>query len=289
MPGGQNWLNYLAQMYGLGGGQDPNAPSPDAQPMSMTDLSGAATGNGGFAVPPADPNVNPHGDGPPGPVSPTVAPPRPPPSPLGASVGINRPPPVGAGLLDQSGVVRMGGPQGVLNTQRPTGASAPVGAGLLDQSGVARNPAGVLTPGVSPNAPSPAAAPVASPAAPGGATAAPRAAPQGGGPAANPRFTTFQYNVPGSGGGQGGRNAPIYTALNLGGLFGGQPQGAPAQTPRPAVPGPMANQGGFAVGTPDFSNLPDDTFDTGAGPMMRKRGSSPSARAAAASLKQRYG
>jgi hypothetical protein len=100
--------------------------------------------------------------------------------------------------------------------------------------------------------PSPAAQPVSSPAAPGvlsgGATSANRGAPQGGGP--SDRFSTFQYNVPGSGnqgGGQGGRNAPIYTALNLGGLFGGggQPQGAPSQTPRPAVPGPMA-QGGMS-------------------------------------------
>ena len=44
-----------------------------------------------------------------------------------------------------------------------------------------------------------------------------------------PRFSTFQYNVPGSGGGQGGRSAPIYTALNLGG--GGPPAANPANVP----------------------------------------------------------
>jgi hypothetical protein len=117
------------------------------------------------------------------------------------------------------------------------------------------------------------------------------------------------------------RGGPQMTALNLSGLFGGMPQGNPSATPRagvpganapPRVPGPMASpttgqpmpmstadaaanfhnvRGMMFPNSPDFSNLPNDIFNqAGAGPMTRRRGSTPSAlAAAAASLKQRYG
>jgi hypothetical protein len=92
--------------------------------------------------------------------------------------------------------------------------------------------------------------------------------------AANPHFSTFQYQVPNQGltaaagpMGDPRSRAPIYTAMNLGGLFGrGQPAAAPAATPmgqgggatpygivrQSGVAGPLANPG---VGTPDFSTL----------------------------------
>jgi hypothetical protein len=95
--------------------------------------------------------------------------------------------------------------------------------------------------------------------------------------------------VPGSGGGQGGRNAPIYTALNLGGLFGGQPQGAPAQTPR--VPGPLANRSpttgqpmpmssmDVAYGLPDARGAPYP-YALGGPSDIRKMGDTPETLAA---------
>ena len=151
-------------------GGDPSQPPPGVDPVQWLHYLMAMGG-----VP--QPDANPHGDGPPGPVSaqPIMAaqtqppaPPGPPAAPLG--------PPVGAGMLDQSGIQR--GPMGVLRTQ--PGASAPVGAGLPDQSGVARV-GGVLQPGVNPNAPAPSAQPVAGPLASGGAG--------GQGATSNPRFS----------------------------------------------------------------------------------------------------
>ena len=216
-PGGQAWLQYLSQMYGI---------TPD---------QAAAMMQGG-----ASPDGNPHGDGPPGPVSPD---PR-----LGSSVGMNAQPPpmatnvqqppppsagppVGAGMLDQSGVQR--GPMGVLRTQ--PGASAPVGAGLPDQSGVTRNAAGVLTPGVAPAATAPVPGPLAS----GGAS--------GSAATSNPRFVTLDQ---GQNTDPTARNrGPQMTALNLAGLFGGRganPANVPAANAQPvsAVRGPMAKYPG---------------------------------------------
>jgi hypothetical protein len=93
-------------------------------------------------------------------------------------------------------------------------------------------------------APRPGGTPTSSPAAAATATPIPRPAPAAvpGSPAAsspnlgyyppNPRFGTFQYNVPGSG--RGGA-APIYTAMNLGGGPAAAPQGNPSATP--SIPG----------------------------------------------------
>jgi hypothetical protein len=175
-------------------------------------------------------------------------------------------------------------------------------------------------PAASANAPSAAAQPVSAvqPAAVHPAVAA--AAAQ----AANPRFSTFQYNVPGSSnqlgsGGQGGRNAPIYTAMNLGGLFGGgQPAAAPAAQPRvagplaanpsvgtpatlisptPGQPMPMSSAD-VAYGLPDARGAPYP-YKLGGPSDYRSMGDTPdvlaatrrqaAAQLAAASLKQRYG
>ena len=53
--------------------------------------------------------------------------------------------------------------------------------------------------------------------APSPGVPAPTGGRAGGGVPNNPNFSLVQYDVPGSGGGQGGRNAPIYTAGNFGG------------------------------------------------------------------------
>ena len=224
-PGSQDWLAYLSQYYGI---------SP-AQAMAMLNGGGPS------------PDVNPHGDGPQAPPAPVVAPPRPitaaqPPPPPQASAG----PPVGAGMLDQSGVARMGGPNGVLNTQPPTGASAPVGASLLDQSGVTRNPAGVLSPGApatptgtGPAAPVAAPAPVAGPLAGGGAA--------GTAATSNPRFSLIDAPNATAQNSMLSRGVPQGTALNLAGLFGGggQNPNTPASNAQPVsgvlAPGGMSN------------------------------------------------
>jgi hypothetical protein len=104
---------------------------------------------------------------------------------------------------------------------------------------VIRSPSGATaTPGAGPlpNVPAPAARPVSGPlaASPGAARAA---------PAGNDRFSTFRYENPNS----SASRAPIYTALNLAGLFGGgQPAAAanPANLPSRAaqpVNGPLAS------------------------------------------------
>ena len=241
-PDGQAWLQYLSQMYGIspqqaammmqGGGNPANMPSPNAQNVNMVDLSSAANGPAGFNPPPG------HGDGPPAPPPPVVGNP---PAPINSltqqpSAG----PPVGASLLDQSGIHRVGGPVGVLATQP---RSPPVGASLLDQSGVARNPAGVLSPGApaTPTGTGPAS-PVAAPAArvPG-----PMAGGGAGGNAAssNPRFVGIERpNADPT----ARRGSPQGTALNLAGLFG-RGQGAvnpnaPAANAQP-VSGPLAPGG----------------------------------------------
>ena len=198
-----------------------------------------------------------HGDGDNPPATPQPVPPAP---PIAASVqqppAASPGPPVGAGMLDQSGVARMGGPNGVLNTQPPTGASAPVGASLLDQSGVTRNPTGVLTPGApaTPAGTSPAS-PVAAPAArvPG-----PLASGGAAGSAAtsNPRFIGLDYR-PNASPQNSMRAGPQSTAFNLAGLFGqGQPAAAPAAPgARPQVAGPLAG-GGMVPST-----YPGDNWD----------------------------
>ena len=255
-PGGADWLQYLAQMYGI---------SPQ-QAMAMMQSGGSSLPMAASMqqdqqqqqVPPDD-----HGDRPPDTTSPRAmynlgnppAPVNPPgpgnvaPVPLSngappVAASVQQPPqqspgpPVGAGMLDQSGVQR--GPMGVLRTQ--PGASAPVGAGLLDQSGVGRNPAGVLTPGAASPASAaaaPAAPPVPGPLASGGASAV--------GATSNPRFVSIDRpNADPT----ARRGSPQMTALNLAGLFGrGQPAvnpNAPAANAQPVsaqrpVPGPLAN------------------------------------------------
>jgi hypothetical protein len=239
----QAWLQYLSQMYGItpdqaatmmqGGGSpmemNPHGdgPSPPVSPKQMYNFGNPPPING-----PGPGNVGPAA------LAPNVTPPRPiaaaqPAPPPAASAG----PPIGAGMLDQSGVARMGGPNGVLNTQPPTGASAPVGAGLLDQSGVTRNPAGVLTPGTAPTAPVAAPAPVPGPLAGGGAA--------GTGATSNPRF--IGIDAPNFSPQNSMRAGPQGTALNLAGLFGGggQNPNIPASNAQPVsgvlAPGGMSN------------------------------------------------
>jgi hypothetical protein len=317
--GGTGWLNYLASMFApsaaqaaqgsgnlplMGSMQAVGPNSANARPMYSFSNPPPANGPGPGNVGPV-PLDGGHGDGP---VN-AVANPNLNPTPSPAIADSVTMPPQPPGYLGSTGATG-GVPVGSWNQQPQPGPGylGSTGAGGGDPRGYdasvnamtgmapgAVNP-GYRPPGITPgrvNPNAPAANP--QPVIAAGPAGAPRAAPMGGGPA-NPRFTTFQYNVPGSGGGQGGRNAPIYTALNLGGLFGGgQPQGQPSQTPRPAVPGPMANGGSWA-GTPDFSSLPDDIFDQ---PDYRNMGDTPdvlaatrkkaAAIAAAASLKQRYG
>ena len=228
-PGSQDWLTYLSQYYGISpqqaammmqSGNPADIPSPNAQPMGFEGHVGAGSSNG-FPVPPG----------------PAIA----------ASVTrAGGAPPVGAGMLDQSGVARMGGPNGVLNTQPPTGASAPVGAGLPDQSGVTRNPAGVLTPGApatptgtGPAAPVAAPAPVAGPLAGGGAA--------GTAATSNPRFSLIDAPNATAQNSMLSRGVPQGTALNLAGLFGGQGvnPNVPAANAQPVsgvlAPGGMSN------------------------------------------------
>jgi hypothetical protein len=242
-PDSQAWLQYLSQMYGITPDQAATMMQGGGSPMEM----------------------NPHGDGPPGPTSPRAMynfgnpPPANGPGPgnvapvnlnaanVGQPPAASAGPPVGAGMLDQSGVQR--GPMGVLRTQ--PGASAPVGAGLPDQSGILRNPAGVLSPGspATPTGTGPAS-PVAAPASVPGPLAGGGAS--GSAATSNPRFVNLNYrpNADAAGGAQGRGGAPQMTALNLAGLFGrGQPAvnpNAPAANAQPVsaqrtVPGPLAN------------------------------------------------
>jgi hypothetical protein len=209
--GSSSWLNYLASMFG--------PSSAQASPLH--------------------PNLD-------NPLSPPAAPPS---GPGGSSVtmGPNQPPGLDQPTMDAARAALAAPGQG--------GPPAPAG-------GPSWFPGGSNTPmpwngptatppprPVNANAPSPAAQTVSSPAAPGvlsgGATSANRGAPMGAGPGASNRFGTVQYQTPNS----IGNRAPIYTTGNLNLFGGGQPagqgtpQGAPSQTPRPAVPGPMAAGG----------------------------------------------
>jgi hypothetical protein len=251
--GSSSWLDYLASMF--------NPVSSAQASVLHPDLNNSQAVQQPLGPPPSNDSV-------------TMAPPGQ--GALAQARGVANPP-----FPDQSA-------QGSILPQARGMAVPPDTSSLLPQArGVAVQP-GPMAPGNS------ILQPGADRGVVPGATAAPRAAPMGGG---NPNFGTVQYQNPNS----IGNRAPIYTTGNLGGLFGGMfnrgaapgagaPQGTPAQTPRPTVPGPMAaSQGGNWAGTPDFSNLDDDIFDQpGAGPTMRRRGSSPGA-LAAASLKQRYG
>jgi hypothetical protein len=78
-----------------------------------------------------------------------------------------------------------------------------------------------------------------------------------GGAPANPRFGTVQYQTPNS----VGNRAPIYTAMNLGGLFGGGQPAAPAAAPR--VPGPMA--GGPPISPTTGKPMPTSSMDVAYG------------------------
>jgi hypothetical protein len=256
-PDGQAWLQYLSSMFGIttdqaatmmqGGANPADMPSPNATPMEA-DTDDHGTGDNPpvtpFAVPPKPPMTNfgnpapvtGPGPGNVGPVNLNAANVGQPPA---ASAG----PPVGAGMLDQSGVHRVGGPNGVLATQP---RSPPVGASLLDQSGVTRNPAGVLSPGApatpaGTSAPAAPAARVPGPLASGGAA--------GSAATSNPRFIGLDYR-PNASPQNSMRAGPQATALNLAGLFGqGQPAvnpNAPAANAQPVaaqrtVPGPLAS------------------------------------------------
>jgi hypothetical protein len=172
--------------------------------------------------------------------------------------------------------------QPLLPQARGVGGAPYTGPSVLPQARGVANP---NFPGSPSAPPAPTSSTSAAPA--GSSSATPRPASSVANPAGAPnnRFGgTVQYDVPGSSyrtSGQGvprGGQGPIYTAANFGNLFGGgQPAATnPANVPAPnAQPvsatraaGPLArNGGGFAVGTPDFSNLPDDIFDqSGAGP-----------------------
>jgi hypothetical protein len=106
----------------------------------------------------------------------------------------------------------------------------------------------------------PYAPPVPNPSNVGGAPSPGIPAPQGANrtannPPMNPNFGTVQYQTPNSVGGR----APIYTAANLGSMFGGSPQQTPTGHPS-ATPPAGALSGGFDVGKM-FQNLPNNTFD----------------------------
>jgi hypothetical protein len=253
--GGTSWLNYLASMFAPGaaqaGGVDANG-----RPQSATDALRVALANPNAAgAGPADVPVPPSVNSAPIPPAPQPAPAQPQPDPVGdyvATVG-----------------------------NHPSWPTTSMGSAPRPQMGPPIPPGGLPA-----NQPSVNAQPVNGPMGPGGAGAM--------GATSNPRFVQLDQgqNADPTSRNRGG---PQMTALNLGGLFGGGAQGSPSAAP-------MGRGGGatpygvsqtadprFAVGTPDFSNIPDDAFDQNGkviGPMGRKK---PSALAAAASLKQRYG
>jgi hypothetical protein len=232
-PGAGNsasWLQYLSQMFGISpaqaatlsqnGGPNPaNMPSPDASNMALQIIDNTADHGTGdnppvspFVVPPAPPQANP--PAPAGPPAPSPAPSMPA-RPAGVSA---------SGLPLQPGALSPGA-----LSQFASAAGGPIGSG-----GYVPWPSGGGS--MSPTAPPPAGQ-----TAPGGPLATGGAGGQGA--TSNPRFGTFQYQDPNS----VGNRAPIYTALNLGGLFGGgQPAvnpNAPAPNARPMsgrIAGPLA-------------------------------------------------
>lgn len=140
------------------------------------------------------------------------------------------------------------GPPGYLNSSSAAGGVPAPALGYysgvqpgLSAPAMIRSPSGATTtPGAGPlpNVAAPDAQPVSA--------TAPRAATPG--PLANnDRFGTFSYQNPNS----IGNRAPIYTALNLGSLFGGGQQAAnpanvPAPNARPMVGGPLSKGGGMS-------------------------------------------
>jgi hypothetical protein len=200
----QGWLQYLAQMAGLGPAQAGGLPPRLASSLQTSPASPFA---------PPQPGYNPLAGG----SANTGMPVAPAANPLAAASG-----------------------------------SPPVGAGMLDQSGVARNQAGVLQPGLNPNAPSGNATPMAGV---GGAT--------GMTSSSNPRFVSIDRpNAPaGGGGGMARGGPPQMTALNLASLFnrGQNPPTAanvPAANAQPvsAFRGPLATPGGMQMSPSAVAN-----------------------------------
>jgi hypothetical protein len=283
--GGTSWLNYLASMF------NPVSPAQaDVLHPNLNNSQAALHPMYNFSNPPP---ANGPGPGNVGPVQ------------LADSVTMAPP---GQGALPQArGVANPPFPRQTFAGSQPNQGGG-FDQGILPQArGVAVQP-GPMAPGNSILQPGADRGVAPSPAAPG-ATAAPSAAPQGGGP--SNRFVQLDQgqNIDPT----NRRGGPQMTALNLAGLFGGggQPQGTPSQTPRPAVPGPMA-QGGispttgqpmpmssadaayglpdargapypYALGRPDYRSI----GDTPATLAATRRAAA--AQLAAASLKQRYG
>ena len=235
-PDGQAWLQYLAQMYGITPDQAATMMQGGGSPMEM----------------------NPHGDGPPGPVSPQA----------GGMNNFGNPAPVNGPGPGNVGPV----PLNAANVQQPPGAPMPArpatGMGMqpgalssanlgafnnmpAPSGGGSLNPSAPAAPvGTGPASPVAAPAPVPGPMAGGGAG--------GQGATSNPRFVGVDRpNADPT----ARRGSPQMTALNLAGLFGrGQPAAnpnAPAANAQPVsaqrpVPGPLANAPMPPVMPPDI-------------------------------------
>jgi hypothetical protein len=281
--GGTSWLNYLASMFNPVSSAQADVLHPNlTQPMHNFSNPPPANGPGPGNVGPVQLD-NGHGDGPPGPVNPdptgssvTMAPKQPPgldPTTMAAARAAFAAPATFAGSQPNQGGgfagagAGAGGPSwfpGGSNTPMPWNSPVSTPRGI-DQATADAGRAALAAPG---------------------ATAAPRATPQGGGP--NNRFVQLDQgqNIDPT----NRRGGPQMTALNLAGLFGGgqgeapgagQPQGTPAQTPRPTVPGPMA-QGGMSRAPWGIGPMQKGmVFPNQMGPMTQDQ-------LAAASLRQRY-
>jgi hypothetical protein len=243
-----SWLQYLSQMFGI---------SPAQAATMMQQQNGQQQ-----QVPP-----NPHGDGPPGPVSPIAGQPamnnfsNPPPA-NGPGPGNVGPVPLNASIAQPGGPSIMPGPMTgpagpVSNLPRPIAAAPAPPASALRPPGISQ-PAGVSASGLplQPGALSPGAlaqfapaaggpigsggnvpwpsggggAPVPGPLATGGAT--------GQGATSNPRF--IGIDAPNASPQNSMRGGPQATALNLAGLFGGGAPAGAAPAAAAPVPGPMA-------------------------------------------------
>ena len=236
MPGQNDlwpWLQSIMQNQGAAQPSNP-AAYPAAAPQAMPG-SGL---NGMTAMTPGGPSMGYPALGQPAASQQPQPPQAPPPSPLGSSVTMAPSQPVGPAGAD-----------GGFNNPYQAAANAPMIPGAAPGQGgigsdarfpVAPTPMGqggigsdarfpIATPAGSPSATPRPAGPLA--AAGGGGAAMKRTpgAPNLGYYQQNPRFTTVQLNP-------NQRNAPIYTALNLAGLFGGRGQPAAAPAVNPNVP-----------------------------------------------------
>ena len=215
--GSAAWLQYLQQMFGPGAAQ--------------------AAQNGG----------NPHGDGPPGPVSANPL--------LGSSVGMNPPQPPGPAAPmrppnspgKQPGALSSGA-LGAFNHMPAPQNPGPAASNMPFPGQV--DPRGYFAPSAPPAPTQGAANPLAS-AGPGAAAPVPGPMASGGasamGASSNPRFVGIDQ--PNASPQNSMRGGPQGTALNLAGLFGG---GAPGRAPG-RVAGPMAKGQGGAPSGDDWS------------------------------------